>query len=167
MIFKYCPDCGNQTVIEESKTKYVCGNCDWVFWNNPKASIAVVIQKDGEILFSRRGIDPFKGEFDLPGGFVEFGEDVYAAGAREILEETGLTVDKKSFKILNTYTMDDYAPGVSTLDVILLARSWSGEPEAADDVADLIWKPISFVEDPAFCRPYPELVKIIEEHTQS
>jgi ADP-ribose pyrophosphatase YjhB (NUDIX family) len=154
-------------VIEESKTKYVCSNCEWVFWNNPKAATAVVIEKNGEILFSQRGIDPFKGKFDLPGGFVEFGEDVYEAAAREILEETGLVVDKKSFKILNTYTMDDYAPGVSTFDVILLAQHWKGEPKAADDVADLIWKPISFIHDSDFCRPYPDLARIIEEHTKS
>jgi mutator protein MutT len=53
---------------------------------------AVVLNRDGRVLLARRAHEPLKGEWSLPGGAVEVGETLEAAVAREILEETGLSV---------------------------------------------------------------------------
>ncbi len=54
---------------------------------------AVVLDADGRVLLVKRGHEPLKGEWSLPGGGVEVGETLEAAVAREVLEETGLRVD--------------------------------------------------------------------------
>ena len=53
---------------------------------------AVVLHPDGRVLLARRAHEPLKGEWSLPGGGVEVGESLEAAVAREVLEETGLTI---------------------------------------------------------------------------
>src|SRR5438477_11735751 len=53
---------------------------------------AVVLNRTGHVLLAKRAHEPLKGEWSLPGGGVEIGETLEAAVAREILEETGLTV---------------------------------------------------------------------------
>ncbi len=54
---------------------------------------AVILMDDGRVVLVKRGHEPLKGEWSLPGGMVELGETLEAGVAREILEETGLTVD--------------------------------------------------------------------------
>jgi 8-oxo-dGTP diphosphatase len=54
---------------------------------------AVVLDPAGRVLLARRGHEPLKGEWSLPGGGVELGETLEAAVAREVLEETGLAVE--------------------------------------------------------------------------
>jgi 8-oxo-dGTP diphosphatase len=53
---------------------------------------AVVVDRDGRVLLAKRGHEPLKGEWSLPGGAVELGETLEAAVARELLEETGLMI---------------------------------------------------------------------------
>jgi 8-oxo-dGTP diphosphatase len=54
---------------------------------------AVVLDREGHVLLAKRAHEPLKGEWSLPGGRVELGETLEAAVARELQEETGLTVE--------------------------------------------------------------------------
>ena len=54
---------------------------------------AVVLDREGNVLLAKRAHEPLKGEWSLPGGAVELGETLEAAVARELFEETGLTVE--------------------------------------------------------------------------
>jgi 8-oxo-dGTP diphosphatase len=58
----------------------------------PIVSVGAVVVDGGRVLLARRGHEPLKGEWSLPGGVVEVGETLEAAVAREALEETGITV---------------------------------------------------------------------------
>ena len=60
--------------------------------DHPLAGVGAVIFKDEKVLLVRRGQEPAKGAWTLPGGLVEVGETLSAAITREVAEETGLTV---------------------------------------------------------------------------
>lgn len=167
MNFKYCPNCGHQgTVRQETISKYVCQDCRWEFWNNPSATVAVIFLKDGRALFSERGIDPNKGKYDFPGGFVDYKEDIYDACVREIKEETTVDIKKEDLALITGYTLE-YLPGISVTDLIFVIRKWSGDFKPQDDVAALEWKPITFIDDPAFHPAYTDLGKKIDAYLSS
>ncbi len=66
----------------------------WCLYDNPApTATAIVTRADGAMLLTRRAIEPAFGMLDLPGGFIEAGEDPEQAVKRELLEETGLEID--------------------------------------------------------------------------
>jgi ADP-ribose pyrophosphatase YjhB (NUDIX family) len=69
-----------------------CTACRQVAFLDPKLVAAALVPKGGELLLIRRNNEPGRGLWALPGGYVERGEPVEAAVAREVQEETGLTV---------------------------------------------------------------------------
>ncbi len=163
MNFKFCPNCGTKgSVAAENLTHYVCGHCGWVFWNNAKAAVAVVFINDkDELLYAKLAAEPDKGKFGLPGGFVDYGEDLFDAAAREIKEETSVDIRPEDLTILAQYA-DIYIPGVSVVDVVLVVGTWTGTFNAADDVAELVWRPFSFMKDPQFRPDYQGLEENIK-----
>ncbi len=102
----------------------------------------MVEDTQGRVLLGRRGIEPSKGLWDLPGGFLEPGEHPEAGMKRELLEETGLLVDP--VQLLGFY-MDQYGddPHEHTLNIFYWCRVLAASPEAqaSDDMAELGWFP--------------------------
>ena len=70
-----------------------CPECGRVIYYDPKLAATVVVERDDRVLMVRRAIQPGIGLWSLPGGYVDRGEVVEVAAAREVLEETGLHVD--------------------------------------------------------------------------
>jgi 8-oxo-dGTP diphosphatase len=103
---RYCPLCGaslvRQPVAPDHREQAVCTRCRFVFYLNPKVVGATIPERAGDVLLTRRSIDPGRGLWTFPGGFVDFGETVTDAAVRETLEETGLKVDLTG--LLNVYT---------------------------------------------------------------
>lgn len=92
---------------------------------------AVVRDGDGRLLLVRRGHAPAAGRWSLPGGRVEAGETPQAAAAREVAEETGLTVAVGA--LLATVPLGDYVVHDFAATVI------GGELRAGDDASDVRW----------------------------
>lgn len=162
-MFKYCPDCGHQgTVSTKNQTEYKCNDCGWTTWNNAKATVAILFVKDGKLLVSKRAIEPMKGRYDLPGGFVDFGEGAYDAVIREAHEETGIKLQPEDIELIDAYK-NRYLPTVSTIDMIFWVHRWEGEFTPSDDSEELTWKDPDFINDPSFSVPYPALDLLIKE----
>jgi ADP-ribose pyrophosphatase YjhB (NUDIX family) len=104
---RFCPLCAarlvRQPVPPDLREQSVCPGCEFVFYLNPKVVAATIPEADdGRVLLTRRSIDPGRGLWTFPGGFVDFGESVTDAAMRETLEETGLTVALTG--LLNVFT---------------------------------------------------------------
>ena len=92
---------------------------------------AVVFDTHDRLLLIRRKFPPFKGRYALPGGFVEFGETVEDAAARELREETGLK--SKSLRLVGIYSDPKRDPRGHTVSVAYLIQVGSAAPKAGDD----------------------------------
>ncbi|HZM64329.1 MAG TPA: NUDIX domain-containing protein [Candidatus Saccharimonadales bacterium] len=159
MMFTYCPSCGQKGTVQKlDDTNYECANCKWHYWNNAKPATAMVFIKDGLVMFGKRAIDPAKGKYDLPGGFVDFGEGGYEGAIREAREELGVHINKKDLELLDIYTYN-YNPTVTTVDLVFLVHKWDGELTPKEEVTAIEWKPASFLENPSFMQAgfYPGL----------
>jgi 8-oxo-dGTP diphosphatase len=93
---RFCPLCGEglnrQPVPPENREHPVCSGCRFVFYLAPKVVAGTLPIRDGRVLLTRRAIDPAKGLWTFPGGYVDWGEDVRDGARRETLEEVGLAV---------------------------------------------------------------------------
>lgn len=91
----YCVNCGALLVPREIEGRMheACPNDDFVLWHDPKVVTAVVVETDGGVLLGRRGIEPGRGLWCLPGGFVNDDEGPLDAAARECREEIGAAVE--------------------------------------------------------------------------
>lgn len=102
----------------------------------PKLTVDVVIPaEEGRVVLIRRGNEPFKGQWALPGGFVEVGETVETAAVRETEEETGLAVELA--RLVGVYSEPERDPRGHNVSVAFLARSLSGQPQAATDASEV------------------------------
>ena len=111
----------------------------------------IVAQKENQyfILLIERKFDPFKGLFALPGGFVNMDEELETACARELFEETGISVP--ALKQFHTYGAVDRDPRGRTVSVVF----WSildelVVPIAGDDAAIAKWIPLNSLPPLAF-----------------
>jgi 8-oxo-dGTP diphosphatase len=91
----YCLNCGTELVMRviEGREMEACPKDDFVLWRDPKVSTAVVIVVDGGVVLGRRAIEPGRGLWCLPGGFVNDDEDPWDAAARECTEEMCVAVE--------------------------------------------------------------------------
>ena len=111
----------------------------------PKLMVDVVVpSEEGSVLLIRRASDPYKGQWALPGGFVEVGETLEAAAVREAEEETGLKVE--IVRLVGVYSDPDRDPRGHNVSCAYLARVREGELSAASDAAEASFLDPSTVE---------------------
>lgn len=99
----------------------------------PLAADCVVFDGRGALLLIQRGNEPFKGQYALPGGFVEMGETVEAAALRELKEETG--VEGRILKLIGVYSDPQRDPRGHTVGVAFLVERVGGDVSGDDDAA--------------------------------
>ena len=122
--------------------------------DSPLVGVGVVIIADGRVLLVKRGHPPLAGEWSIPGGMLEVGERVREAAVREVLEETGLTVETADLigvydRILRDSTGETHYHYVL---IDFLCRRLAGELRAAGDADDVRW----FTREEAERLPLPQ-----------
>ncbi len=111
----------------------------------PKIMVDIILpSEEGHVLLIRRGTDPYEGYWALPGGFVEVGETLEEAAAREAEEETGLEVE--IIRLVGVYSNPDRDPRGHNVSCAYLARAGSGELSAATDADEASFLDPSTVE---------------------
>lgn len=140
--YKYCPQCKNN--LDLSGEYPYCSNCNLTIYKNSKPCAGVLPIKNGQVLLAKRAIEPFKGDWDIIGGFLKSDEHPEVGALREALEETGLKMKITGF--LGMY-MDKYGEnGDDTLNIFYLAEIIEGNQKAQDDISSLEWVDIKSLE---------------------
>jgi len=97
-----------------------------------------IFDRESRVLLIRRGNEPFKGAYALPGGFVDVGETVEDACRRELREETGIEVGE--LRLVGVYSDPKRDPRGHTVSVAFLAQAPDRmTPRAGDDAAAVEW----------------------------
>jgi mutator protein MutT len=110
------------------------------FPSAPLVGVGAVIVEQGRVLLVRRGSEPLKGRWSLPGGLVEVGEPLLAAVVREVREETGLTVEPvELIELLDRIHREDERVRYHYVIADYLCRVAGGAPRAASDADAVRW----------------------------
>jgi 8-oxo-dGTP diphosphatase len=159
-LYKFCPQCGGRLEKRQLKPqepqRLVCTVCGFVFYLDPKLSVIAVIPLDEGVVLVRRAIEPGRGLWVLPGGFVDMGEVVEEAVVRETQEETLLTV--RPLRLLNIYSY----PNHRTIITAYITEYVSGELTAGDEtlearvfgLKEIPWPRIAFSSTKEALRDY-------------
>lgn len=129
----YCIRCGTPLSPRHcfGRLRPACPNCEWVYFPDPKVAAAVLIENGDEILLVRRAVDPQRGKWTLPAGFIDAGEDPQKAAERECMEETGLKV--RITGLLDVLYGQEHEKGANIV-IFYRAKVLAGRPVPADDV---------------------------------
>jgi ADP-ribose pyrophosphatase YjhB (NUDIX family) len=108
----HCSQCGGALHLRmlpgEDRERLACDACGHIAYVNPRLVVTCLpVTDSGEVMLLRRGIEPGRGLWAQPGGFMEIDETVEAGAIRETLEETGLLVEPGS--IVGLYTRPEAA----------------------------------------------------------
>ena len=128
----------------------------------PFVGVGVVVLKGDDVLLIRRGKPPRQGQWSLPGGSQETGETVFEAGAREVMEETGVEIGPpRLVDIIDSIQRDGDGRVRYHYTLIDLAAEWvAGEPVADTDAEHAEWMP--WTEVPAL-EMWEETTRVIAE----
>lgn len=158
--YRFCPRCGGVLVARELKAgepaRLCCDGCDFVFYVDPKLAACTIPLYEGGIVLMRRGVEPSRGKWVFPGGYVDRGEDVSEAARRETLEEVGLEVSLTG--VLDVYS----TRGQDVVVVVYSAHVTRGQPRAGDECEEvrvfapeaLPWDELAFEPTRAALRDY-------------
>jgi len=93
---RFCQVCGHylveRYVEKDGQPRLKCEGCGFVHYLNPRVVVAVIVEREGRVLLQQRAIEPRRGFWTFPGGFLEFGEAPADGATRETKEEVGLDV---------------------------------------------------------------------------
>ena len=148
--FDFCPSCATKLEASNDGEGKTCPKCERSWYRSSSPTAGCVIVSDGKALITKRGMEPEKGRYDIPGGFLHAGEDVLDGLRREIKEELGVEIDVTFGDFVQAVPHEYGAEGDYTLALGFFARIASGVPEAADDVAELKWVSLDEIDEIPF-----------------
>lgn len=140
-VFKFCPRCGSADFAASGPRSLKCNRCGFQLYINSAAAVACLIfNSKGQLLVTRRAIDPEAGKLDLPGGFVDPLETAEEAVRRELKEELGMKVS--SLRYLTSAFNQYHFSGITVFTTDMAFRVEAENTEhltAGDDISSFEW----------------------------
>ena len=145
---KFCSGCASVLEIQdvEGHQRPVCPNCGRVVYHDPKIAATCIVERQGAVLMIKRDNQVGFGLWSMPGGYVDRGEVVEEAAAREVLEETGLQVEVKNLVGLFSEA------GHPVIVVAFAAVETGGRLAAGTEAQDVGFFPLDGLPEMAFPR---------------
>ena len=135
--YTYCPHCAAELERRRigGRERSACPECGFVHWRNPGVGAAVLVRDpEGRVLLVRRAPGATRaGRWSIPAGFVDYGEEVRAAAARELREETGLEAEVGD--VIHAAS-NFHDPAKLTVGIWFEGRVTGGVLAAGDDADD-------------------------------
>lgn len=127
MAWNFCPICGKALEVRDDgqSDRPCCTVCRKFYYMNPVPAACCFLTRGEELLFVQRSVEPRRGFWTLPGGFVELGESTDEAALRELREETSI-VGKKALLFGASTKTSKHAGGVVVMGYWV--PEWEGEP---------------------------------------
>jgi ADP-ribose pyrophosphatase YjhB (NUDIX family) len=133
------------------------------FPSAPLVGVGAVVIAEGRVLLVRRGGEPLKGHWSLPGGLVELGESLFSAVVREVKEETGLLVEPvELIELLDRIHREENRIRYHYVIADYLCRRTGGELLAASDADAVRWVERAEWNSHSALRLDPITVRVIE-----
>jgi len=149
--FTFCPQCASrlETRVVAGKSRMACPGCEFVHFRNPGVGAAVVVwDAHGRLLLVKRGPRATRtGLWAIPAGYVDYGEEVRAAAARELEEETGLIAEVGDVVWVASNFHD---PAKLTVGVWFAGTVIGGTLRAGDDADEAVFFPLDNLPPLAF-----------------
>lgn len=134
--YQFCPRCSQPLgrAILFGRQRPHCPACDFIFFQNPKVAVAVLVAERDRVLLVKRAVAPQIGLWSLPAGFMDFDEMPPAAARREVEEESGIRVEITG--LLEIFPM----PQGGGIVITYTARPLNDHAvQPGDDVSDAAW----------------------------
>ncbi len=134
----FCPRCGTRLERRQvgDRVRPVCPACGFIYYINPVVAAGTLVEHGGRIVLVRRGVEPGKGLWGLPAGYVEADESAEEAAIRETREECGLDVELDGLIGVYSFGKDPDSRGVL---ILYAAHVVGGTLQAGDDAAEVAW----------------------------
>ena len=145
---RYCPLCA--TPLEHRQQHHAvqrlaCPACSFIHYSDPKVAVgALIANDDGRLLYTQRNHEPALGTWAWPSGFVDRGEELRAAAAREVREETGIEVALDG--LIDVYSQ----VGDPLVFVVFAGRAVGGTLQPGPEATDARFFPLDALPTPAF-----------------
>jgi ADP-ribose pyrophosphatase YjhB (NUDIX family) len=159
----FCSRCGaplvERLIASEQRVRRQCEACGLIAYRNPLVLVNTIVAAQDRVLLCRRASDPGAGRWALPGGFMEMGESMEEAAAREIREETGVGVDPRELRLHAVVTLPDiseiYVGFIATLAEVpaLVCGSECTDVRFCSE-ADIPWSEFSYPDIGVYLRMY-------------
>ncbi len=134
--FAYCPHCAAPLItrLVYDKPRRTCPECGYIYFTDPKVGVGVFVVNKGKLLLIQRRVEPQKGKWSVPAGFLDRGEDPKVTAVREALEETNLHVEIED--LIDVYFNPGATGPGASIFILYRARLLGGELHPGDDAAD-------------------------------
>jgi ADP-ribose pyrophosphatase YjhB (NUDIX family) len=131
----HCPNCGGPLALGpipgEERPRLSCAACGHITYVNPRlVATAIPVTERGEVVLLRRGLEPGRGLWAQPGGFLEIDETPTEGAIRETFEETGLVIAPG--EIIGLYARLEAAVVVLVYEAAIVGGEMRNSPEALD-----------------------------------
>jgi 8-oxo-dGTP diphosphatase len=155
---QFCPRCGKPATVTFPRS-ITCPSCGYGAFYNPKpVACAITADQDDEIILMRRGFEPNRGKWSMPGGFVDLGESVEDAAIRETKEEIGVEIALNGL-------VGVYSRSTDRIVVVVYAARTEGTPTRTEEALEvgafrpttIPWEELAFWSDGRALRDYLHL----------